>query len=88
MSDNIVETEWPQMTSQYDAYALRAGLARLYARMRTHTHTCSGTHIHGGTHKHAHTGQYVIPIAFPQQQWFRKRASTLRYTYIACVVKY
>jgi hypothetical protein len=25
-------------------------------------------------------------IAFPQQQWFRERASVLRYTYIACLV--
>jgi hypothetical protein len=30
--------------------------------------------------------QFVILIAFPQQQWFRKRASILRYTYIACLV--
>jgi hypothetical protein len=32
MSKNIVETNEPQMTSQYGAYALRAGFARLYAR--------------------------------------------------------
>ena len=25
-------------------------------------------------------------MAFPQQQWFRKRASLLRYTYIVCLV--
>jgi hypothetical protein len=30
MSENVVETEGLQMTSQYGAYALRAGLARLY----------------------------------------------------------
>jgi hypothetical protein len=29
MSKNIVETEGPQMTSQYGAFTLRAGLARL-----------------------------------------------------------
>ena len=34
------------------------------------------------THKHS---QYVILIAFPQQQLFRKRASLLRYTYIFCL---
>jgi hypothetical protein len=45
-SKNWVETEGPQMTSQYGAYALRAGLARLYARMRMHTPTRSGTHRH------------------------------------------
>ena len=38
MPKNVAETEGPQM-SQYGAYALRAGLARLYARasMRTET---------------------------------------------------
>jgi hypothetical protein len=29
--------------------------------------------------------EYVILITFPWQQWFRERASILRYTYIACV---
>ena len=28
----------------------------------------------------------LILIAFPWQQWLRERASTLRYTYIACLV--
>jgi len=30
--------------------------------------------------------QYVIIIAFPQQQWLHERISMLRYTYIACLV--
>jgi hypothetical protein len=42
ISKNIVETEGPQVTSQYGAYALHAGLARLYARMRMHTPTRPG----------------------------------------------
>ena len=79
------------MTSQYGAYALRAGLARLYARMRMNTSTSGGNRTHARTHartrKHAHTDQYVILIAFPQQQWFRERASLLRYTYTGCIVK-
>jgi len=29
----------------------------------------------------------IIIIAFPLQQWLRERASLLRYTYIACLVK-
>ena len=29
----------------------------------------------------------VVLIAFPQQQWFRERASVLRYTYIVCLVE-
>ena len=44
----------------------------------------------GITAKHTptltHTYKYVILIAFPQQQWFRERASLLRCTYIACPV--
>ena len=68
MSKNIAETEGPQMTLQYGAYALHAELARLYARTGMHTPTRPGTHTH------------------PQQQWFRERASVLRYTYIACLV--
>ena len=39
MSKNAVETEGPQMTSQYGAYALHARKARLRARMRMHTPT-------------------------------------------------
>ena len=74
------------MTSQYGAYALHAGLARLYARMRMHTPTRPGTHMHARTRKHAHTDKYVILIVFPQQQWFRERALKLRYTYIAWLV--
>ena len=30
--------------------------------------------------------EYVIFIAYPLQQWLHERASTLRYTYSACVV--
>jgi hypothetical protein len=73
------------MTSQYVAYALRAGLARLCARMRMHTASRPGTHVHARTRKRAHTDQYVIFIAFPLQQCLRERASMLRYTYIACL---
>jgi hypothetical protein len=43
------------------------------ARVRAHTHTP----IH----------KYVTLTAFPQQKWFRERASILRYTYIACLVQ-
>jgi hypothetical protein len=64
ISKNVVETEGSQMTSQYGAYALRAWLARLYARMRMHTTTCPGTYMHACTCKHAHTDQYVTLIAF------------------------
>jgi hypothetical protein len=60
MSKNTVETEGPQMTSQYGAYALRAGLSRLYARMRMQTFTRSEpTCTHARTRNHAHADQYV-----------------------------
>ena len=51
-------------------------------RPRTRVPTC----MHAHARKHAHTAQYVILIAFPQQQWLRERASVLRYTHIACIV--
>jgi hypothetical protein len=60
MSKNIVDTEGPQMTSQFGAYALRAGLARLYTLMRMHTRTLPSTYMHARTRKQAHTYQYVI----------------------------
>jgi hypothetical protein len=82
MSTNMMEPEGPQMTSQYGAYALRAGLARLRARMRVHTPTLPCTHMHERTQKQAHTDQRRILIAFPEQHWLRERASVLRYTYI------
>ena len=39
--------------SQYGAYALRAGLARLDARIRMHTPTRPGTNMHARTHARA-----------------------------------
>ena len=42
----MVENEGPQMTSQYGAYALHAGVARLHACMRMRTPTRLGTHMH------------------------------------------
>ena len=55
MSKNVVETEEPQMTSQYGAYALRTGLERLYARMLMHTATRPGNHTHAQASKHTQT---------------------------------
>jgi hypothetical protein len=89
MSKNVVEPEGPLMTSQYGAYALRAGLAKLHALIRKHTPSLRSTQCtHAPTSKHAHTDQYVglILLAFPLQQWFRERSSMLRYTYIVCTV--
>jgi hypothetical protein len=65
MSKNEVDTEGPQMTLQYGACALRAGLARLYAGMRMHTPTLSGKHMNARTRKHTHTDQCGIFISFP-----------------------
>jgi hypothetical protein len=90
MSNNVEETEGPKITVQYDAYALRDGVARLYARMRMHTPTRPGIHMHARTHartrKPAYTDQYVTVIAFPWQQLFRECSPVLRYTYVAYLV--
>ena len=75
MSKMWVETEGPQMTSQYGAYALRAGLARLYALMRMHT----PTYPHARTHTQTNNTFSTAPM-------IRERASVLCYTYIAPLV--
>jgi hypothetical protein len=49
MSKNVVDSEGPQMTSQYGAYALHAGLARPHALIPMHTPTLLDTHMHGRT---------------------------------------
>jgi hypothetical protein len=55
MSKNVAETEGAQMTSQYGAYALRAGLARLYAHAHTRPRVWVTTCTHARTHAHACT---------------------------------
>jgi hypothetical protein len=61
MSKNAVETEGPQMTSQYGAYTLGAGLARLYAHMRLHMPTRSRTHMHARAIMHTQANmQYLL----------------------------
>ena len=51
-------------------------------RMRFACSMSKATRANADTHAH------VIRITFPRQQWFGERASTLRDTYIACVVNY
>jgi hypothetical protein len=60
-SKNVAQPEGPQITSQYGAYKLHAGQARLHARTRMHTHT------HPGIHTHAYTHKYVT-LVFPRWQ--------------------
>ena len=50
MPKTIVETEGPQMTSQYGANAWRAAKARLYACMRAHAHAHALGYSHARTH--------------------------------------
>jgi hypothetical protein len=87
MSKNIVDTEGPQLTSRYGAFAMRDGLTRLNARMRMHTHTRPGTHMNARTHAQACTHRRIDnTYCFPQQQWFRERAGMWRYTHVPCLV--
>jgi hypothetical protein len=74
------------MTSQYGAYALHVGLARLHALTRMRMTTRPGTHTHVRTRTHEHTDQCVTRTAFPRQKWFHQCASVLHYAYIACLV--
>jgi hypothetical protein len=55
------------------------------------THTRPSTRTHARTHgwrtpTRKNIQKYVILIAFPLQQWFRERATMLRFTYVACLV--
>ena len=52
--------------------------------------TRANAHAHAHTPEHPHTRRekYEILIAFPLQQWFRERASMLRYTYVAYLVEF
>ena len=56
------------MTSQYGAYALQAGLARLHTRMRMQTPKRPGTHMNARKRTHARTDRLILLIAFPRQQ--------------------
>jgi hypothetical protein len=62
MSKYTVETEAPQMTSQHGAYMLRAGLARLYSRMRIHTPTRPGTYMHALTPMHTKNNMWYLLV--------------------------
>ena len=42
----MVDSEGPQITSQYGAYELHAGLGRLHAFMSTHTPMRPHAHTH------------------------------------------
>jgi hypothetical protein len=46
MSKNVLELEGPQITSQYGAYALHAGISKA---------KCTQAHAHAPGHKHAST---------------------------------
>jgi hypothetical protein len=85
MSKNMMENEGPQMTSQYGAYALHAGLSRLHALMLMHTPTRPGTHMHVRTRMHVHR-QTSNTHCFSTATMIRESFSKLRDTYFLCLV--
>jgi hypothetical protein len=93
----MMEPERLQMTlwRREVCWVSKATCAQAHSRARApslHPHTHALTHMlaltraRARTHTHTHTHKCVILIAFPLQQWFRERASLLRYAYIACLV--
>jgi hypothetical protein len=68
------------MTSQYGAFSLHAGLARLYARMRMNTPTHLVTQC-----THAHTDQEATHY-FSTARLIREGASVLHDTYFGILV--
>ena len=79
MSKNVVEPEKLQMIIR------RRIKCWISNATRAQTHFCARAPTH--TRARAHTQQYIILIAFPQQQWLRERDSMLRYTCITWLVK-
>jgi hypothetical protein len=67
------------MTSQYGAYELHAGYARLRASTRMHTPTRPGKRVHAYT-------QICNIYCFSTATIIRKRASVLRYMYVVCLI--
>ena len=64
--------------------------APTHMHTRTLTHARAHTHIRARAHTHTHTHTEIcnkLHISYPQQQWFRERASVLRYMYIACLLR-
>jgi hypothetical protein len=81
MSNNMVEPERTKTICQkrvaYWTSKPTSAQSHVRARATTLTHT------------HTHTQKYTYnTYCSPQQQWFRKIASLLRYMYIACLVTY
>ena len=81
----MVEPEKPQMTiwRRVECWISKATRAKAYASALA-LHSYSPPHAH--KHARTHTQKYTILVAFLLQQWFRERASLLRYTNIACLV--
>ena len=77
----MAEPERPQMTiwRRVACWISKATYAQAHASARALTLSLSVTH--------KHKPKYVILIALPLQQWFRKSASLLRYTCIASVLE-
>jgi hypothetical protein len=76
--DNGEKCDGARVVAHDNMAAMHAGLVRLQARK----HSLASVH----PQQNARTHKCTILAAFPRQQWFRQRASLLRYTYIACIV--
>jgi hypothetical protein len=93
MSTNMVEPErtqtiWDLRVAYWISKPTRSQAALVHPH--THAHTDSRTHTHAPslerrTHTHTHTHTRNT-YCFPRQQWFRKSALMLHYTYVAFLV--
>jgi hypothetical protein len=87
MSKNTVDPGRPEMT----IWRRVACWLSKATRSQAHAHAPAPTSSHALAHTralvtHIHTHTYVLLTAFPWQQWFRKRSSILRYTYMTSIV--
>ena len=83
----MVEPEGPQVTSQYGAYALQAGLTKLYARMRMHTLKRLGTQMHACARTHTQTNKYFSLLFHGNNDTQTRLSVTLYVHCLSCLFR-
>lgn len=75
------------MTSQFSAYSLDAGKAKLCAHTSMHTPTHPVTYPRKRAHARTHTETNMYSFCFSTETMIPESASILRYTYTVCLLQ-
>ena len=82
--DNVEKMLQPETANDKTIWSICVAFwTRQATRAQAHAHAHVSGHTYARKRAHAHTSYTLL---FPPQQWFRERASLLRYTYIASLV--